>query len=258
MNILLLIFLQFFNAFAGSFTVKSWNLLHLSDKKLYKKDKTFISKYLSQDDFDVFVVQEVLDKKVLNLLTDKQVLYSKKSGRKRYKEYIAFIVPKKYKNVKVIDYYDSHDSFERDPAMVVIGNIGVVGVHLIYGRKKARYGGLTKKEVRALKNMVKYFSKKSGLPENRIIIAGDFNLPTYKIRRVIPKEQKVLIDKGTTVSTSKKKLAAHDYDHFLIQKSISGKAFVDYKVLGKDKSAENRKRFRKRISDHYPIIFIMV
>ena len=193
--------------------------------------------------------------KALSCLTDEKVLYSKRSGRGRYKEYIAFIVSNRYKNSKVIDYYDSHDTFERDPAMVVIGDIGVVGVHLIYGRKKARYGGLTKREVRALKNMIKYFSKKSGLPESRIIIAGDFNLPAYKIRRIVSNDQRILIEEGTTVSTSRKRIAAHDYDHFMVGKKVEVKrAFVDYGVLGEDRSVKRKKRFRRYVSDHYPIV----
>jgi endonuclease/exonuclease/phosphatase family metal-dependent hydrolase len=113
---------------------------------------------------------------------------------------------------------------------------------------------LTKREIRALANMLCYFSKKSGIPEKRIVIAGDFNLPAYIIRKIVPVEQKVLIEEGTTVSTSKRKLAAHDYDHFIISKEFVVRAFVDYEVLGSDKSVKKRKWFRKKISDHYPIV----
>jgi endonuclease/exonuclease/phosphatase family metal-dependent hydrolase len=256
-SILLSLFLLL-NVFAAdTIVVKSWNLLHLSQKTLQKKDTQFISKYFRKNDYDVFVVEEVLDNKALSKLTTKKVLYSRRSGRGRYKEYIAFVVSDKYResDLRVFTYYDTHDTFERDPAMLAVGKSwGVVGVHLYHGKRKNGNVELTKREIRALANMLRYFSKKSGIPEKRIIIAGDFNLPTYKIRKIIPVEQEVLIEEGTTVSTSKRKLAAHDYDHFIISKGFGGEAFVDYEVLGFDKSVKRRKWFRKRVSDHYPIV----
>jgi hypothetical protein len=242
---------------AGDFTIKSWNLLHLSQKTLQKKDTQFISKYFGKNNYDVFVIEEVLDKKALGFLTTKKVLYSRRSGRGRYKEYIAFIVSDKYRecDLRIFTYYDTHDTFERDPAMLAIGKSwGVVGAHLYHGKRKNGNVELTKREIRALANMLKYFSKKSGIPKKRIIIAGDFNLPAYIIRKIIHKTQEVLIEEGTTVSTSKRKLAAHDYDHFIIPKELAGKAFVDYEVLGSDKSVKKRKWFRKKVSDHYPIV----
>jgi hypothetical protein len=124
---------------AGDFTIKSWNLLHLSLKTLQKKDIQFISKYFRKNDYNVFVVEEVLDNKALSYLTTKKVLYSKRSGRGRYKEYIAFVVSDKCResDLSVFNYYDTHDTFERDPAMLAIGKSwGVVGVHLLYGKRK--------------------------------------------------------------------------------------------------------------------------
>jgi len=255
MKIIFIILLLISNLLANDITIKSWNLLHLSVKNLHKKkDQAFISKYLSKS-FDVFVVEEVLDKEALSYLTKKRILYSKKSGRKSYKEYIAFIVADKYKDLKVYNYYDKHDTFERNPAMLAVGKkFGVVGVHLVYGRKKANGDGLTRREVRGLANLVKYFSKKSGIPENRIIVAGDFNLKASKIRSIVSNDIKVLIDQKTTVSTSKKRIAASNYDHFLVHKSVRSKAFVDYSVLNGDKSVKHRKWFRKHVSDHYPIV----
>lgn len=258
-SILLSIFLLL-NVFAAdTITIKSWNLLHLSAKNLHtKKDKAFIQKYLSKNDYDVFAIEEVLDKKTLSELTNLRVLYSKKSGRKSYKEFIAFIVADKYRDsqLKVYNYYDSHDTFERDPAMLAMDHkFGVVGVHLVYGRKKAYGNGLTKKEIQGLTNLTKYFSKKSGISEDNIVIAGDFNLCASKIKEVIPSNQRVLIKKATTVSTSKKRIAANNYDHFIVHKNVKvEEAFVDYTVLNGDKSIKHRKWFRKHVSDHYPII----
>ena len=255
-----LLFLLFFTVFlsAEGLTIKSWNLLHLSKKTVKKKDSQFISKYFAQNDYDVFVVEEVLDKKALGFLTTKKVLHSKRSGRGRYKEYIAFVVSEKYRksDLRVFDYYDTHDTFERDPAMLSInGKFGVVGVHLYHGKRKNGNVELTKREIRALANMLKYFSRKSGVPEDRIIIAGDFNLGAGKIRRIIGSNQRVLIEEGTTISTSKRRIAAHDYDHFVVHSSLQGKAFVDYEVLNGDLSVKHRKWFRRYVSDHYPIIF---
>lgn len=169
---------------------------------------------------------------------------------------MAFIVSDKYKKLRVFNYYDSHDSFERDPSMLAIAKrFGVIGVHLYYGKRKNGSTVLTQKEIRALSNMLKYFSKKSGIPEDRIVIAGDFNLPGSTIQSIIPKEQVVLIEEGTTVSTSKKRIAAHDYDHFIVHKNVRVKqASVDYSVLGGDYSVKHRKWFRKKVSDHYPIV----
>ena len=252
---LLLLLLPFF-VWAGGLTIKSWNLLHLSQKTLLKKDAPFISDYLSRNDFDVLVVEEVVDKKALSILTNKKVLYSRRTGRGRYKEYIAFVVGEglEKESLKVFNYYDTHDTFERDPAMLAIGNrFGVVGVHLLYGKRKHGNVELTEREIRGLANMLRYFSRKSGIPENRIVVAGDFNLPASTIQGIVGSGQKVLIEEGTTVSTSKKRIAAHDYDHFVIPGSLRvERAFVDYGVLG-DKSVEKRKWFRRHVSDHYPI-----
>ncbi len=253
----LLVFLFFVVVLtADSIEIVSWNLLHLSSKTLHKKDSQFIRQYLRKH--DLIVVEEVLDKKALSSLTTKKVLYSRRSGRKRYKEYIAFIVGGDFskERLRVFNYYDTHDTFERDPAMHAIGNkFGIVGVHLIYGKRKNGRLELTKREIRGLANILKYFSKKSRVPENRIIVAGDFNLPASTIQRIIGSGQKVLIEEGTTVSTSRKRIAAHDYDHFIIPGSLLvERAFVDYGVFGNDKSVEKRKWFRKHVSDHYPII----
>ena len=170
---------------------------------------------------------------------------------------IAFAVGKNLAKepLKVFNYYDSHDIFERDPAMLAVGNrFGIVGVHLLYGKRKNGNVELTKREIRGLANMLKYFSKKSGIPENQIVVAGDFNLPASTIQNIVGHEQKVLIEEGTTVSTSKKRIAAHDYDHFVISKNMKAKAFVDYEVLGGNRSVKHRKWFRKKVSDHYPIV----
>lgn len=237
-------------------TIASWNLLHLSAKTLQKKDSQFIAQYLRK--YDLFVIEEVMDKKALNALTTKKVLYSRRTGRGRYKEYIAFVVSGNLlkERLRVFNYYDSHDTFERDPAMLAVGDrFGVVGVHLLYGKRKHGNVELTKREIRGLANMRKYFSKKSGIPENRIVVAGDFNLPASTIQNIVSHEQKVLIEEGTTVSTSKKRIAAHDYDHFVIPHDMRiKKAFVDYEVLGDDRSVKHRTWFRKKVSDHYPII----
>ena len=250
----LLVFLFFVVVLtADSIEIVSWNLLHLSSKTLHKKDSQFIRQYLRKH--DLIVVEEVLDKKALSSLTTKKVLYSRRSGRKRYKEYIAFIVGGDFskERLRVFNYYDTHDTFERDPAMHAIGNkFGIVGVHLIYGKRKNGRLELTKREIRGLANILKYFSKKSRVPENRIIVAGDFNLPASTIRKIV--KQKVLIEEGTTVSTSKKRIAAHDYDHFVVPRNMKARAFVDYEVLQGDLSVKHRKWFRKYVSDHYPII----
>ena len=239
---------------AGTLEVVSWNLLHLSKKTLLKKDTQFIAQYLQKH--DLVVVEEVLSKKALSALTTKKVLYSRRTGRKRYKEYIGFVVGGQLskERLRVFDYDDTDDIFERDPAMLAIGDrFGIVGLHLLYGkRRRGNFEG-TFKEVKNIDRMIKYFSDLSKIPENRIVVAGDFNLRSFTIQRALT-AQKVLIEEGTTVSTSRRRLAAHDYDHFVIPRNLKARAFVDYGVLGSDRSVEHKKWFRRYVSDHYPII----
>jgi endonuclease/exonuclease/phosphatase family metal-dependent hydrolase len=252
MRLIFLLFLSVALA-ADIISVSSWNVLRLSSHTIHKKDKSVFRNYFKKD-YDVFVLTEVLNKEPLYSLTDKRVLFSKKTGTTTYKEFIAFVVSKKYKDLKVLNYYDSHNSFERDPAMLVVNNsFGVVGVHLVYGRRKSSSGGLTKKEIKALKNLVTYFSHKSGLPEDRIFIAGDFNLKPSLIEPILPPGLKLLIKDPTTVSTSKKRLGKNSYDHFIVSKNIQVlSSNVLYSIL-KNKSKSERVLFRKVVSDHYPI-----
>jgi len=249
--------------FAENFSIKSWNVKKLSMNTLGKKQNPDFKNYINEE-YDIVTLQELLDKDVMSKLSNRRYFVSKKLGKK-YFEYVGFIVSDKYKNsdIKLIQYYDKKNSYYRDPVMLSIDNkIGVVSVHLLYGRKASRnatgkYDELTKREVRALSNMVKYFSKKSGIPESKIVIAGDFNLKPKKLKKIIPNKN-ILITKKTTVTRSKNKIALNSYDHFIVDKGVeSHSSYVDYSVLDKyfeGRGVESRKKMFKKFSDHYPII----
>jgi len=259
---LLSVFFLLLPLLGETFTLKSWNVKRLSLNSLKKRDLAF-REYINEP-FDITTLQEIMDYDVVSKITDKKIILSKKLGRGKYKEHIAFIVGNKYRDssLKLYQYYDSHDSFERDPVMLLIDKkIGIVSVHLIYGRKsslKYTHSGKTfsKREARALSNVFKYFSKKAKIPEKNIVIVGDFNLSYSDLQNIFHDKYNVYIQKPTTVSTSFNRIGKSSYDH-LCYKNTFVKGMVDYDVLEYTggRSIQSRKTFRKTMSDHYPIIF---
>lgn len=268
MKYIIALALLFSFSYAETISVKSWNMMRLSSNSYFTRNTVALTEYINEDGYDIVTLQEVMDTQVLSKLTDKKVLISKKLGRRNYTEHIAFIIGDKYSkaDVELIEYYDTHDSFERDPVMLMIDKkIGIISVHLIYGRKSSiKYtktpDEFTKRELRALQNMIKYFSKKTGLDEKNIIIAGDFNLDARSIQKIMNQsgsKKDVHIHKDTTLSTKQSYVGTNPYDHFVVSKKTPSKIYVDYKILNTyfgNKSQKSRIGFLSTFSDHYPIV----
>lgn len=257
---LLLIFIMTISI-ANAFELRSWNLLKISENNIDKRDVEFMKNYIDED-YDVMCVQEVMSKNSLEYLTNKKnVYYSNiKSGRKTYKEFLGWFVDNKYKNNEIIDYYDTKDVFERDPSMLFMKdiNIGIVNYHAIYAQKKSEEitgdkEGLTKAEIRNLPNLFTYFSKKTGLPMDRIFVCGDFNLSKGKIKEEIGDLYNIGNNLGSTVST-KYGYTRNDYDHII--SFYEGNVFADHNLLNRYKSeygVNDFEDFKATISDHIPV-----
>jgi len=251
---LLLIF-SIFILEINAFEIRSWNLLRISEKTVLKKDTNFIKTYVDEE-YDVMCVQEVMSLNSLKHISDtKSIYYSNiKSGRKTYKEYLGWFIDARYQNVEVIDYYDTKDVFERDPSMLILKdvNIGIINYHAIYGQKKSKKNTgnkwtYTLNEAANIPNLFKYFSMKSGIPQERLFMCGDFNLSQGKLKSKIP-GMKIGNNEGSTVST-KYGYTNNDYDHIISY--FDGKIAPDYKIL--EKFEGNFKQFKKKVSDHVPI-----
>lgn len=261
---LFVILFSSFSLFANELDVMSWNVKRLSTSTIKNKDTNILTSIINDDKYEIVCLQEILDKNVLKELTNKTVIISEKLGRKGYKEHIAFVLSDKFKDsdIKLFSYYDTHDAFEREPIMLLIDNeIAIVSLHLIYSREASKKitgdeREFTKREVRGLKNMFKYFSHKANIDESKIIVVGDFNLRKEILEEIL-NDKYVFIDEPTTLTQKVNKIGLNSFDHFIVSKenkliNISVKYDVIEKYLG-NMSSKNRKYFKDNVSDHYPI-----
>jgi exonuclease III len=249
---ILLFTLLLFSFSNAQFKIASWNLKNISlNSLMFKKSIFKINNYIkSNKDFDVICLQELRDKKIIYFLSGgiKEILFSPfdrttsiYKGKGTHKEVYGFLVNKKYKNIKKVE-FKNYKSFQRPPTAIILDKkIAVINIHIVYGKSVAP----RKKEIKALLRIVNTISKKYKIAKKNIIIAGDFNL-TYKNMKKIHKQ--VWIKDKTTVGL---KRLSKDYDHF-VTFGRKGKAKVRRDIVGKD-----LKFYRKNISDHIPIELVL-
>jgi endonuclease/exonuclease/phosphatase family metal-dependent hydrolase len=252
MKIFLIVLLLCVSSFA-QIKVASWNLKNVSlNSLMFKKSISKINDYIeSKSDFDVICLQELRDDKIIYFLSGgiKQIIFSpfdritsKYKGEGTHKEVYGFLVNKKYKDIKKIE-FNNYRKFKRPPTAVILDRkIAVVNVHIVYGKTvKAR-----KSETKALNDIIKELERKYKIPKTNIIIAGDFNL-TYKNMKKIHNNKTIWVNNKTTVGT---KGFSKDYDHF-ITFTTKGKANARQDIV------KDLKFFRKNISDHIPIELVI-
>jgi len=238
--------------FSQEFKIASWNLKNVSlNSLLFKKSISTINEYISSNnDFDVICLQELRDRQIIYFLSGgiKEILFSdfkritsREKGKDSHKEIYGFLVNKKYKNIKEVDFFNYKD-FVRPPMAIILDDkIAIVNIHIIYGKRKAQ-------RVKELKNLTKIISsieKKYKIKKQNIIIAGDFNLEKKDIEKRL-KDINVLIEDKTTLG---KKNLSKSYDHFL-GKELKGNVRVRTDL------AKDFKFYTKNISDHIPIELI--
>lgn len=233
----------------AEFKVASWNLKNVSlNSLMFKKSISKINAYIKENnDFDVIALQELRDKSIIYFLSGgvKEIIFSPFSrqtsrykGKGTHKEVYGFLVNKKYKDLKKVE-FNNYRSFKRPPTAIILNKkIAVVNTHIVYGKRVAD----RKKEVKNLKKIVLSINKKYKIPLKNIIVVGDFNLTYKNMKKVLPKMTTYVKDK-TTIG---RKTFSKDYDHFLtFNKSGIAKARQDI--------VKNNSFFRKNISDHIPI-----
>lgn len=241
--------LLFFSFSFGDFKLVSWNLKNVSlNSLLFKKSIGKINQYIkTQNDADVILLQELRDRQIIYFLSGgiKEIVFSpferftsNYKGTGTHKEVFGFLVNRKYKDIKLLE-FGNYSQFKRPPTAVILDKkIAVVNVHIVYGK----YVKDRKDEVKALNSITKFLKSVHNIKESNIYIAGDFNL-SYKNMMKIHKDKQIWVTEKTTVGRTK---FSKDYDHFItIGKNGSAKPI--YEIV------DDFKFYRKNISDHVPI-----
>jgi len=222
--------------------IVSWNLQNFSMKNevKFKQIQNYIKNYFYQG-ADIILLQEIKDvnKKQINfqkLAFGYKTYVSNYLGRNKHKERYAILInPKLFASLKVLSIKEvklrNYNKFQRPPYGIIFGNkFLLLNVHLIYGNSKQE----RIKELKALKKVVTNLLKYHHIQNNNYIIAGDFNLNKYEIKKVFRK---------ANVTTDSLTTNANSYDHIITNKKIK-----------RDKvSLINR----TNISDHSPIRIIL-
>lgn len=221
-------------------TIMSWNIQNLGETK-YKKDSVIIkiAEVIKSANPDIVAIQEVVTsnwgdsciRKISKIINYNYVISNRTSGEgsERY----AFIWKKNIILDKAnLEVYLS-DSLDREPYTgyfsIGINKLTISQVHLVPATKNPQF------EVSKLYKL------------NSNIICGDFNL-TSKHVIFIP----ILVKRNSTLSGQRTTLkrdgsvSENNFDHFLVQKSItikSSKVFF-YPFKGN----------RNLLSDHLPIL----
>ncbi|BDU50865.1 endonuclease/exonuclease/phosphatase family protein [Haliovirga abyssi] len=240
--------------------ISSFNSLHLGWKsKNYKKFAKVISL------FDLIGLEEVMNetgikkvKKELEIETGEKWDYhisEKKVGNGRYKEYYGYIW--KENKVKFIKYYgfykEKKNEFSREPygAEFKIGKFDFTYIlcHFIYGKNRA----VREKEAGYLDNVYDYFQRKNGR-EQDVIIAGDFNLPSYNkgFKEIYAGKDNIFAVVNSKYKTTiGKHSLSKSYDNFFLSYKYTKEFTGDYGVY--NFTNKNYSIVRKTISDHLPI-----
>lgn len=248
-KILFLLLFSTLFLFSNEFKIASWNLKNVSlNSLLFKKSIAKINEYISSNkDFDVICLQELRDSQIIYFLSGgiKEILFSdfkrynsNPKGKNTHKEVYGFLVNKKYKNVKEVE-FSNYKDFSRPPMAIILDDkIAIVNVHIVYGKKKEQ----RIKEVKNLEKVIKTLENKYKIEKRNIILAGDFNLERKDIQKIL-KDYTVFIEEKTTLG---KKGLSKSYDHF-IGFEIEGNSKVRVDLV------DDFKFYSKNISDHLPI-----
>ena len=141
-----LILITFHTVAIGSTTIASWNIRHLG----YDRPTNFSNLAHVAQNFDIIAVQEVMDEKAIEQLTDQlnvqtsgewQFMVSHAIGRGSYKEHYAFVwdsTEVEYLDGAVV-FLDHRDVFSREPLSARFKSLrtgqvfALANVHVLYG-----------------------------------------------------------------------------------------------------------------------------
>lgn len=262
---LLLFLLSTTLIFAKDFYISSFNTLRLGKAQ---KDYKLIGEVV--ENFDLVGLLEVMDEEgVLKLL--KQLNKKNSSnweylispypvGKTSYKEYFAFIWKNKDIRVsKIIGYYDDKENiFSRQPFGVEFqikdDKFTLVLVHSIFGKKESE----RRREAFKMIEVYNYFKNKSS--NNKVIIAGDFNLSANDeaFEGLLQHKDGIIytLNPMKMKTTLGKNSLANSYDNmFLAPKfldNFKGKSGIINFATKKD-----LREIKNKISDHLPIFIVL-
>lgn len=256
--ILLIFFIFSINIFSNNLSIANFNAKRLGeDKKNYKIMADIIL------NFDIIGIEEVMNEKGLQLLTDelnkKNNLYSyqisKKSvGTTKYKEYYGIIYKKdKVNKIEHLGFYDKKIFIRPPYAFKIKSNefdFVIILAHSIFGDKIAD----RVKEANNYYKVYNYFKNLSN--EEDIILMGDFNLPANNKAFDNLKNMNLsyIIDTKYKTTLSNTGLA-NSYDNIFMDLSKVREFAYKYGVynFAKDK---NYSKIRNMISDHLIVFAI--
>lgn len=251
----------------------SWNIRHLG----WNNDKAYSVVAATLSEFDLAAVQEVMEPgavEQLELLLEEMTgeswshLVSHELGRGRYREHYAFLW--RDSEVRYVDgavvYLDRRDVFLREPFSARFEDLGTgntlaVGtVHIVFGDAVADRVG----EIEALADYWLWLSEVYPEERDRLLLAGDFNLPPDHSAWDSLKELAlpVILQGGTTLSPIEGRYASL-YDNIWIPKSsaldIQGKGIM--KLPGYIETVTgltwSHKKLRDQVSDHVPVYALL-
>jgi len=236
----------------------SQNTLHLSDNTNKDEKRKFIK--AQNGKHKINLLQEVMKSADLAQVTpgmpgDYLVQSTGLKGQSSYKERYAIIFDKAYQPVNMnnmVDYPDASNDFSRAPSgtMLTVGTsqIWFVDLHAIFGKSI----GLRRAEAGLMATVYNWFAMRSenGMMTDKIIIAGDWNLPAgdtgFTKLKALSTTMKVLPNVDS--SLTKDGNASEAYDHFVWDSAKVSVTETTCDLI--DISPKTTQWFRKNVSDH--------
>ncbi|MAG66157.1 hypothetical protein FJN13_14565 [Alteromonas mediterranea] len=157
--------------------------------------------------------------------------------------------------------WDYNEDFRNDPFMVSFDWRGIdFTLILIHTRWSDDSDGTREGEVNAIANYIRYL--RGFLPEEDIILAGDFNYSTDKtpIKKMLKKAGLYQLTSDDNTTIGKETLYISSYDHIFATESMmrwikekSGHAFDATAFVYGDRTEETMKISKRQLSDHIPV-----
>lgn len=239
---------------ADDFVMISQNTLHYGWGGAKPTKEKALRQQFENELADVIVLQEVMNDTRLSKLVPNNgqytILTSNLKGRGGYLEMYAFIIDDDLEPADLYDYTDSNNDFSRPPSGVMLQPQSgeptwVLDYHAIFGKSI----GVRRAEAAAMVDVVRAFeaTKVNGIKTDRIVIGGDWNLPTTD--KGFAALKGIGYDGAPNVLTSltPKGQPSSAYDHFFFD---SGEVTVSNEQRI---TPANKLWWRQNVSDHMGI-----
>lgn len=208
-------------------------------------------------DYDVVNLQEVMDPDEPARLAPAgfTASVSVAKGQSTYREYYALLTRDAV--VRVLDradYPDEAGAFARPPFGIAIedrdkGRFWLVGIHAVFGKRGLEPRRL---EVAAVTDVTKFYAARpltDGTTVERVVIAGDWNLPTTDRAFAALEQAMPDISAAPNVKSSLNAKGEYSsaYDHFVWNRQLLA---VDFADDPRDIGGLGLAQYRQTLSDH--------